>query len=333
MLRKRVPVIDFLKTLPHVERDADYLNAPDYYPRLNALARDLRATRILEVGVRYGYSAVAFVYRNPVREYVGIDYELYDPESSRKSRANLDYLNTLQSVEFRLIRKNTQELTGLDFLEGTFDFIHIDGDHSYEGALTDLKNFWNVLESGGHMLVDDSIFLPSVANACATFAAIVEEPHYNVKTYRGTRVFLKTRERHFSISQSAANELTRRLPVEECDIARRFYARHPGWSGPVLLLKDGTFRGGPKSPDGRWQLVGEILTLAWYHWPENILKSNGSGSYFAVTGSDGLALYKWPGLEGDAHLRGNLNRGDPVVTEKPTLEHIDDAVRSKLEPK
>jgi hypothetical protein len=52
-----------------------------------------------------------------------------------------------------------------------------------------------------------------------------------------------------------------------------------------------------------------------------------------VTGSDGLALYKWPGFQGDAHLRGNPKRGDPVVTEKPTLEHIDDAVRSKLEPK
>jgi predicted O-methyltransferase YrrM len=49
-------VIVVLKTLPYVERDADYLNASDYYPFLNALAKDFKATRVLEIGVRFGYS-------------------------------------------------------------------------------------------------------------------------------------------------------------------------------------------------------------------------------------------------------------------------------------
>jgi predicted O-methyltransferase YrrM len=211
-------IIDVLKTFPYVERDADYLNAVDYYPFLNALAKDLKAKRVLEIGVRFGYSAVAFIYGNSIESYVGVDNDLYDlyindcsdlVPSLSKARVNLDYLNATQPVNFMLLRKDTQDLTDLSFLGTTgFDFIHIDGDHSYEGAFTDIKNFWNVLAVGGHMLVDDSLFVPAVGAACITFAQMINEPCYNVKTYRGTWVFLKTKGRSFPISTSSVNEAT-----------------------------------------------------------------------------------------------------------------------------
>ena len=286
-----VNVIDYLKTLPHVEPNADYLNAADYYPFLNALARDLKATRVLEIGVRFGYSAVAFILGNPVREYAGIDYDLYDPTSSIKSRENLDCLKRAQPVDVGFFKKNTQELDDLAFLGSrTFDFIHIDGDHSFDGALTDLKNFWNVLEVGGHMLVDDSTFYGSVHGACVEFADLIEEPSYDVKTYRGTWVFLKTRERTFPITKSLINECTPAKPVNEEDVVKRFKAEHTGWSGNVILLKDGTFRGGLNSPDGRYTLEGEILTLKWHHWPKSTLKSDGAGSYISLNPADNLRL-------------------------------------------
>jgi predicted O-methyltransferase YrrM len=285
-----VKIIEFLKTLPHVESNADYLNAPDYYPFLNSLARDFRAERVLEIGVRYGYSAVAFVYGNAVKEYVGIDAGFYDPAGSTHCRRNLEYLNSVQPFEFRLIDRNTQDLGELAFLgPGSFDFIHIDGDHSSEGAFTDMKNFWNVLAPGGHMLVDDSTFYGSVRTACVNFAALIDEPGYEVKSFRGTWVYLKTRERSFPITRSAVNERTAKTPIQEADIARRFEAKHAGWSGPLLLLQDGTFRGGMNSPDGRWKLEGEILTLSWYHWPENIMNSNGAGAWISLT-ADSLVL-------------------------------------------
>ena len=202
-------VIELLKTLPYVEPDADYLNAFDYYPYLNALAKDLRARKVLEVGVRFGYSAVAFIHGNPVEEYVGIDADFYETMGSTWSRANFEHLRSTQPFEFTLHPVNTQELADLSFLgPAPFDFIHIDGDHSYEGAFTDLKNFWNALGIGGHMLVDDSIFLGAVKSACINFAALIDEPCYNVKTFRGTWVFRKTREKRFPISQSRVNERT-----------------------------------------------------------------------------------------------------------------------------
>lgn len=307
-----MPIIDFLKTLPHVEPDADYLNAADYYPFLNALARDFKAERILEVGVRFGYSAVAFIHGNPVREYVGLDYDLYDPTSSAKSSANLEWLNRQQHVDVTLIKVNTQTLDSLDFLEGRrFDFIHIDGDHSYEGALTDLRNFWNVLSVGGHMLVDDSVFYGSVRSACVDFARELDEPNYDVKTYRGTWVFLKTRERTFRVGRSVVNELTPAPPVAAAEIVRRFHARHDGWSGPLLLLRDGTFRGGLNSPDGTWALDGDTLTLNWYHWPPDVLQARDNGASFVSAGSAFFALYPASEAPPDAHLGGNIPGGDP----------------------
>ncbi len=284
-------VIDFLKTLPHVEPDDDYLNAADYYPFLNALARDFNAERVLEIGVRYGYSAVAFIHGNRVREYVGLDYDLYDPSSSTKSRANLDYVKAQQHVDVTLIKVNTQTLDNLDILQGrTFDFIHIDGDHSYEGALTDLRTFWNLLSVGGHMLVDDSVFYGSVRSACVEFAKQVDEPCYDVKTYRGTWVFLKTRARAFPIRPSAVNERTPAPAVTDTDVVRRFHATHPGWSGPLLLLRDGTFRGGMNSPDGTWSLDGPALSLNWYHWPPDVLQANAGGTVFVSPGPNVLTL-------------------------------------------
>ena len=39
-----------------------------------------------------------------------------------------------------------------------YDRIHIDGDHSYEGAKADLLNCYNLLRNNGLILVDDSDF-------------------------------------------------------------------------------------------------------------------------------------------------------------------------------
>lgn len=307
-------IIDFLKTLPHVETDADYLNAIDYYPYLNSLARDFKAGRVLEVGVRFGYSAVAFIYGNPIKEYVGIDDELYDATSSTKSRVNLEYLKSIQPVEYTLIKQNTQELNDLSFLSSkVFDLIHIDGDHSYEGALTDLKNFWNVLAIGGHMLVDDSIFYASVNTACIDFAGLIDEPGYNVKTFRGTWVFLKTRERRFAISKSVVNEMTSSTPINEADVFKTFNATHAGWSGRVVLLNDGSFRGGLHNPDGQWKRAGEVLKLEWYHWPESVLRANGAGTYVSIIASDSLTLAEVPPEEDEQHLGGNVPGGDALT--------------------
>jgi hypothetical protein len=236
---------------------------------------------------------VAFIYGNPIREYVGIDCGFYDSTSLFKSQQNLDYLSHVQPLKITLLNKDTQKLSDLSFLElKAFDLVHVDADHSFEGAITDMKNFWNVLDLGGHMLIDDSIFYGAVRSACIKFASLIEEPFYEVKTFRGTWVFLKTKRKTFSLSKSAVNEKSVIEPIQDSLILRRFSARHAGWSGLLVLLKDGFFKGGLNSPDGRWNLNGEILTLSWHHWPETKLKLNGPGLYISISQSDNLILHE-----------------------------------------
>jgi predicted O-methyltransferase YrrM len=198
-----VDLINFLRTLPIGEPYADYVNAPDYYPFLNALAKDFGACRVLEVGVRFGYSAIAFAHGNAVTRYVGIDNDSYEPNGLAKCRANLDHLNSVQAhIDFDLIEMDSQKINDLNFLGGEeFDLVHIDGDHSYGGALSDMKQFWRAVAVGGHMLVDDSLYIPDVQRACVDFTSIVREPHYNVRTLRGTWVYLKTRDMPLDIAR------------------------------------------------------------------------------------------------------------------------------------
>ena len=48
------------------------------------------------------------------------------------------------------------------------DLTHVDADHSYEGALADMRDVWKV--TGRMMVVHDTIFLPNVYRAFCDFA-------------------------------------------------------------------------------------------------------------------------------------------------------------------
>jgi predicted O-methyltransferase YrrM len=39
-----------------------------------------------------------------------------------------------------------------------FDLIHVDGDHSFEGARADLEDCWPLLRNGGHLVFDDILY-------------------------------------------------------------------------------------------------------------------------------------------------------------------------------
>jgi len=41
------------------------------------------------------------------------------------------------------------------FKDRTFDYVHIDGDHSYQGVKLDFKMFWPKVTSGGFLAIHD----------------------------------------------------------------------------------------------------------------------------------------------------------------------------------
>jgi len=56
---------------------------------------------------------------------------------------------------------------------GNYDLLFIDGDHSYQGCLNDLNNWWEQLSRGGHLVCHDCYYLP-VQNAVHDF---INSPH------------------------------------------------------------------------------------------------------------------------------------------------------------
>lgn len=95
----------------------------------------LQPKSIIEIGVRSGVSALAFLHACPAANFLGIDSDL----DARMD--GVDYCaHTLKMFEeagfkARIEKADSQELTGLYMA----DFIHIDGCHSRLGAYHDVS--------------------------------------------------------------------------------------------------------------------------------------------------------------------------------------------------
>jgi hypothetical protein len=134
-----------------------------YYQVKHDVARLLKPRTICEIGVRAGYSAFAFLAAAPDAKYLGIDADI--PVHGGQP-GFFDYARrSVITGNVRFQRCNSQRLAALP---GRFDLVHVDGDHSYTGALHDIDL---ACRAGKHVLVDDYDFLDDVRRACDDFLA------------------------------------------------------------------------------------------------------------------------------------------------------------------
>ncbi len=144
------------------EDASDYAASRNYYEwyMTYPMRMSRRPSRMLEIGVRYGYSAVATImgmFRRSRRVgYWGIDDASYGvdpiPQGDRiKSMFDAEAINT------RIDRADTQSLGGLDSAMGRFDIIHLDGSHTHDGSgeVRDLELVLPLLAEGGIIVMDD----------------------------------------------------------------------------------------------------------------------------------------------------------------------------------
>jgi predicted O-methyltransferase YrrM len=118
-----------------------------YYRTKWAIAKVLQPKSILEVGVRFGYSALAFLNASPSARYVGIDI---DTSTFGGSVGAINWARKTCSqynAEFLVADSTAMER----FPGDQYDLIHIDGQQDGHGTMHDL-----VLASrqAGHILVD-----------------------------------------------------------------------------------------------------------------------------------------------------------------------------------
>ena len=107
----------------------------DYYKMKYAICKAINPSSILEVGVRYGYSCMAFLEAVPRASYLGIDA---DRDSFGGVEGALEWAKeSAKSYDALFLTEDTQLLT--DFPGEEYDLIHIDGQQDGDGTFHDLE--------------------------------------------------------------------------------------------------------------------------------------------------------------------------------------------------
>ena len=123
-------------------------DGPDYCQSLYELAQKFECKKGLEIGVRFGKSALAFLMAVPKSTLIGIDP---NPEFE------VENFLARQGVgkRFTFYREASPEALERFGGKPQFDWIYIDGDHRYDAINADYEATWPLLKKGGIMVFDD----------------------------------------------------------------------------------------------------------------------------------------------------------------------------------
>jgi len=147
---------------------------PDWIPyyRLKwAIAKVLAPRRILEIGVRYGYSALAFLDACPGAYYVGIDL---DSEKCGGVRGSIYWAQQAASqYDAHFMIADSQAMAV--FPGGHYDLIHVDGQQDGEGSIHDISV---ALRQADYVLVDGYFWIPEnfwyISECLLRYKALIE---------------------------------------------------------------------------------------------------------------------------------------------------------------
>ncbi|MFZ4855259.1 MAG: class I SAM-dependent methyltransferase [Desulfuromonadaceae bacterium] len=156
-----------------LERNRSSCNWIPTYGFVTYLANSIGAAKVCEVGVAYGYHAEHILDTMVNVEYQGIDPYLagYDPEDcfvpdvaamfAAEPQKAMDRLFAVVSCKLsfycgraNLIRKPSV-VGAAQFVDGYFDLVYIDGDHTFAGVMADLQAWYGKVRKGGIICGDD----------------------------------------------------------------------------------------------------------------------------------------------------------------------------------
>jgi len=138
-------------------------------------------TGIVETGRYNGGSVLVFASANKDVPIHSVDIA---PRDDERLRRMLDKLGIGKNVS--LIVGDSQHTKYPEV--GAVDLLFVDGDHSYDGCMADLENWWPNVEVGGHVVLHDSYFGNPVQDATIDFISrhpveVVLQP-YNLYEHR-----------------------------------------------------------------------------------------------------------------------------------------------------
>lgn len=149
--------IDFMTVQQHKEEGdwpIEWLPVKGLLPYIRRLGPN---TRGLEIGVARAESSYAILENCPnVTKLDGVDaYEPYqdwngfiDQEHNDKTKA-IALENMKEFGDRWELFVQSSDIFSLSLGDTEYDFLYVDGDHSYEGVLRDLRNYYSHVRSGG----------------------------------------------------------------------------------------------------------------------------------------------------------------------------------------
>lgn len=132
------------------------------------LAKQVKGTKIMEVGFNAGFSALLCLLSNPTLHILGLDLGEHTYADKCREILQNDFPSRVTLV-FGDSRKTLPSL-----LPTTFDMIHIDGGHSEEVAKSDVEIAIQLLKPDSYFLIDDTN-LGDVQKAIANVSYKLEE--------------------------------------------------------------------------------------------------------------------------------------------------------------
>jgi len=162
---------------------------PEYYGIKQDIVRECNPKLICEIGVRAGYSAVAFMDACPDAFYFGFDAD---------NGTHGGHVGFTDWAKKLLAGRPAKIWCPFDsqkakVLPVRADFYHIDGDHTTAGCYHDMLICFEDMLSGSFMLVDDFDFLGDVRRGMEMFIKNFSQvilPRY-VKSKRGEMLIRK----------------------------------------------------------------------------------------------------------------------------------------------
>ena len=118
----------------------------------------------VEIGTHKGYSAKGILACSKVSKIFLVDpYKVVPGQGDRKQKSNDRRLRKAKkhlqpyAGRYKFVRKTSDEAAKI--LDGPFDFVFIDGNHTHDFVARDLKNWFPKLKPGGLCIGDDWIDL------------------------------------------------------------------------------------------------------------------------------------------------------------------------------